>query len=101
VTERKNGALVELIDRTWRLIDYISERLDDPAIDEKDKIRWAGVLASAIGTLNKLFYKAGIGKLSKDDMAILLSKIPKKFSEIVRRKMRKSGRPGTKSRKRF
>jgi len=89
VTERKNGTLVELIARTWRLIDYISERLDDPAIDEKDKVRWAGVLATAIGTLNKLFYKAGIGKLSKDDMAILLSKIPKKFSEIVRRKMRK------------
>ena len=52
MTERKNGALVELIDRTWRLIDYISERLDDPAIDEKDKVRWAGVLASAIGTLD-------------------------------------------------
>jgi len=100
VTERKNGALAELIDRTWRLIDYISERLDDPAIDEKDKVRWAGVLASAIGTLNKLFYKAGIGKLSEDDMAILLSKIPKKFSEIVKRKMQKFGRP-TKSRKRF
>ena len=101
MTERKKGDVVELIDRTWRLIDYISERLDDSAVDEADKIRWAGVLANSIGTLNKLFYKAGIGKLDKDDMAIVLSKIPRKFSRIAMKRMRIIERPGIKSRRGF
>jgi len=101
MTEREKRELTELITRTWSLIDYIDERLKSSTLNENDKIRWAGVLANAIGTLNKLFYKAGIGKFDKDDMAILLSKIPKKFSQIVRRRIEKIGRPRTKSRKRF
>jgi len=101
MTERKKHELVELIARTWSLVDYIDDRLKSSTLNENDKIRWAGVLASTIGTLNKLFYKAGIGKFDKDDMAILLSKIPKKFSQIERRRIEKIGRPRTKSRKRF
>jgi uncharacterized membrane protein len=101
MTEREKGELTELIARTWSLIDYIDERLQSSTVNEKDKIRWASVLASAIGALDKLFCKAGIGKFDKDDMAILLSKIPKKFSQIVRRRIEKIGRPRNKSRKRF
>jgi len=101
MTERKKHELVELIARTWSLVDYIDDRLKSSTLNENDKIRWAGVLASTIGTLNKLFYKAGIGKFDKDDMAILLSKIPKKYSQIVRRRIEKIGRPKSKSRKRF
>lgn len=101
MTEGKKHELVELIARTWSLVDYIDDRLKSSTLNENDKIRWAGVLASTIGTLNKLFYKAGIGKFDKDDMAILLSKIPKKYSQIVRRRIEKIGRPKSKSRKRF
>ena len=100
MTERRKHELAELITKTWSLIDYIEKRLKASTL-ENDKIRWAGVLASTIGTLNKLFYKAGIGKFDKDDMAILLSKIPKKFRQIVRRRIEKIGRQRSKSRKRF
>jgi len=101
MTEKEKHELAELIARTWSLINYIDDRLKSSTLNENDRIRWAGVLASTIGTLNKLFYKAGIGKLDKDDMAILLSKIPKKYSQIVRRRIEKIGRPKSKSRKRF
>lgn len=87
MTEEKRNDLADLITRTWRLIDYINERLANPELSENEKIRWAGVLASAIGTLNKLFYKAGVGKLSEDDLAMLLSKIPKKFRKMMRGKL--------------
>jgi len=97
MTRRKKHELAELIARTWRLIDYIDERLKEETVQEAEKIRWARVLAKAIDTLNKLFYKAGIGKLNDDDMSILLSKIPKKFSTIVRRRMQKIGSPKTKN----
>lgn len=101
MTKRKKGDVVELIDQTWRLINYIDERLNDSTVNEADKIRWAGVLANAIGTLNKLFYKAGIGKLDKDDMAIVLSKIPRKFNRIAMKRMRIIERSGIKSRRGF
>ena len=97
MTEREKGELTKLIVRTWHLIDYIDERLKEKTVQEIDKIRWARVLAKAIDTLNKLFYKAGVRKLNEDDMAILLSKIPKKFSTIVRRRMQEIGSPRTKS----
>lgn len=101
MTGKEKHELGELIARTWSLINYIDERLKSSTLNENDKIRWAGVLAGTIGTLNKLFYKAGIGKFDKDDMAILLSKIPKKYSQIVRRRIEKNGRPRSKSRKQF
>ncbi|KPV62527.1 MAG: hypothetical protein AOA66_1309 [Candidatus Bathyarchaeota archaeon BA2] len=101
MAEEKKGDVAELIARTWRLINYIDERLDDSTVDEADKIRWAGVLANAIGTLNKLFYKAGVGKLDKDDMAIVLSKIPGKYSKIMMKRMRIIERPGIRSRRRL
>ncbi|MDH5690948.1 MAG: hypothetical protein OEY81_05920 [Candidatus Bathyarchaeota archaeon] len=97
MTEGKKHELAELIARTWSLINYIDERLKEETVREAEKIRWARVLAKAIDTLNKLFYKAGVGKLNEDDMAILLSKIPKKFSIIVRRRMQEIGSPRTKS----
>jgi len=101
MTEKERHELAELIARTWSLINYIDARLKSSTLSENDKIRWAGVLAGTIGTLNKLFYKAGIGKFDKDDMATLLSKIPKKYRQIVRRRIEKIGRPKSKSRKRF
>jgi len=87
LTQQKSENLTDLIARTWQLIDYINGRLSDSALSENEKIRWAGVLANTIGTLNKLFYKAGVGKLGEDDLVMLMSKIPKKFRRLIRRKM--------------
>ena len=75
----------ELITETWRLIDQAKERLADPNLSENDKIRWAGVLANLIGTLNRLLWKAGMGKVDEEDLASILSKIPEKYVKIVKK----------------
>ena len=75
----------ELIAKTWKQIDQAEERLADPNLSENDKIRWAGVLANLIGTLNRLLWKAGMGKVDKEDLASILSKIPEKYVKIVKK----------------
>ena len=81
--------VAELSARVWRLIEYIEQRLQDPAVGENEKIRWAGVLAVCYGTLNKLMWKAGRGKIDKQSLSRLLAKIPKKYRDIVCGRVRK------------
>jgi len=89
LSDNKEGDVAELIARVWRLIEYVEQRLQDPAIGEGEKIRWAGVLAVAYGTLNKLLWKAGRGRVDKQSFARLMAKIPKKYREIVYSRIRK------------
>ena len=83
LSDNKEHDVAEVIARVWRLIDYTEQRLLDPDIGENERIRWAGVLATYYGTLNKLMWRAGIGKVDKQSFARLLAKIPKKYREIV------------------
>ncbi len=71
--------LSELIARAWRMIDLAEERLNDPDLSEGEKIRWAGVHSNLLGTLTRLMEKAGAGRLDGEDLATLLSRIPKKY----------------------
>jgi len=77
----------DLINEAWTLIDQAKARLQDSNVSENDKIRWAGVLANAIGSLNKLLWKAGMGKVDEEDLAQILSKIPEKYAKMVRGKL--------------
>jgi uncharacterized membrane protein len=96
--EDKQEDVGELIARAWSLVELAEGRLRDESLDENDKIRWAGVLATVIGTLNKLMWKAGVGRLDKESVAKLLEKVPKKYREVVfsrvkvRKKMMKDER---------
>lgn len=83
----------DLINETWILIDQAKERLKDPELAENDKIRWAGVLANAIGTLNKLLWKAGAGRLEEEDLASILSKVPEKYAKMVRKRISREKYP--------
>jgi len=85
----KENDLAELIARAWRLIEFAEQRLCDPAIGESERIRWAGVLATVYGTLNKLMWKAGVGRVDKQSFARLMAKIPKKYREIVYSRVKK------------
>jgi len=79
----KEKEVGELIARAWRLVDLAEDRVRDESLDENERIRWAGVLATVIGTLNKLMWKAGVGRLDKKSLAKLLEKIPKKYRDAV------------------
>jgi len=77
VAERKD--LSELIARAWRTIDLAEERLNSPDLSEGEKIRWATVHANLIRTLSRLMAEAGVGRLEREDLATLLSRIPKRY----------------------
>jgi len=85
VSEDRKGEeeIGELIARAWRLVDLAEDRVRDESLDENERIRWAGVLATVIGTLNKLMWKAGVGRMDKKSVAKLLEKIPKKYRAVV------------------
>jgi len=85
--EKKRG-IKELIDETWALINRAKGSLSDPKLGEGEKIRWAGALANAIGTLNRLLLKDGAGGVNEEDLASILSKIPKKYVKIVNKKVK-------------
>ena len=93
MAEDKQEDVGELIVRAWCLVELAEGRLRAEGLDENERIRWAGVLATVIGTLNKLMWKAGVGRLDKKSVAKLLKKISKKYRNIVLR--------GGKGRKRF
>jgi len=90
VDEKKEKDVAELIVRAWNLVDYVERRLLDPSLDENEKIRWAMVLATVMGTLSKLMWKGGIGKMDKESLAKLFAKIPKKYREVVFRRLKSS-----------
>jgi len=83
--DERQEEIGELIARAWRLVDFAEDRARDESLDENERIRWAGVLATVIGTLNKLMWKAGVGRLDKKSVAKLLEKVPKKYRNIVLR----------------
>ena len=83
--DERQEEIGELIARAWRLVDFAEDRVRDESLDENERIRWAGVLATVIGTLNKLMWKAGVGRLDKKSVAKLLEKVPKKYRNIVLR----------------
>lgn len=87
--EKKEKDVAELMVRAWNLVDYVEGRLLNPSLDENEKIRWAGVLATVMGTLSKLMWGAGMGKMDKESLAKLFAKIPKKYREVVLRGLKR------------
>ena len=43
------------------------------------------MLANLIGTLNRLLWKAGMGKVDEEDLASILSKVPEKYVKIMKK----------------
>jgi len=81
--------LRELIQKAWTLVDFALERLENSE-SETQQAKWASVLSTAINTLSKLMDTAGVGKLEKDDLASLLSKIPKRIRKMVMQKIERA-----------
>lgn len=82
-----NRNLKDLIAIEWAEIDRCLEQLKESR-SEKLKIRWSRLLATHIKRLDKMLWKAGVGKLDENDLAILLTKIPERYRKIMERKVR-------------
>ncbi len=84
--------LAELIQIAWKQVDLCITKLEDEETDERHKLMWSQNLAAYISRLDKLLWKAGAGKIEKEDLAKLLSKIPERYRKIVETKIKRSTR---------
>jgi hypothetical protein len=94
VPKQKRG-LAELIKIEWeeidRLINLIKSRKSakGAALGAKERFRYSMALAAHVHRLDKLLWKAGVGKLDEESLAKLLEKVPKKYKDMVLRRVRK------------
>jgi len=84
----KKRDIGELIEITWKEIDRCLIKLEDKALMDKHKILWSQNLASFVSRLDKMLAKAGLGKLDEESLAKLLEKIPKRYKDIVLKKVK-------------
>lgn len=82
----RNRNIKDLIAIEWAEIDRCLEQLEK-ARSEKLRIRWSRLLATHIERLDKMLWKAGVGKLDENDLAKLLTKIPERCRKIMERKV--------------
>ena len=82
-----NRNIKDLIAIEWAEIDRCLQQLKESR-SEKLKIRWSRLLATHIERLDKMLWKAGVGKLDENDLAKLLTKIPERYRKIMERKVR-------------
>jgi len=68
----------ELISIEWREIDRCLKMLTSPKTTDKYMVKWSRLLAKHIEQVDKLLWKAGMGKLDDESLARLLEKVPKK-----------------------
>lgn len=76
--EKPERGMNDLILKGWELIDLATEKTNDSNLEEKECIRWASLLGNTIDHLSRILERSGTSKLEKQDLATLLSKIPKK-----------------------
>jgi len=73
----------ELISIEWREIDRCLKMLTSPKTTDKYMVKWSRLLAKHIEQVNKLLWKAGMGKLDDESLARLLEKVPKKYLDLA------------------
>lgn len=72
----------ELISIEWREIDRCLKMLTNPKTTDKYMVKWSRLLAKHVERVDKLLWKAGIGKLDDESLAKLLEKVPKKYLDL-------------------
>jgi len=86
---RKHKGIKELIEIEWKEIDRCITNLNNPKITDKYKVIWSRLLTKHVERLDKLLWKAGLGKLEEESLAKLLEKVPLQYRNIVLGKVRK------------
>jgi hypothetical protein len=82
--------LVELIEIEWQEIDRLIKLIKSVnGRATRERYRYSIALASHVHRLDKLLWKAGVGKLDEESLAKLLAKVPKKYRDIVLRRVQR------------
>jgi len=83
MTKQKRG-LAELVKIEWEEIDRLIKLIKEAnGRATKERYRYSMALAAHVHRLDKLFWKAGLGKLDEESLAKLLEKIPKRYKDII------------------
>lgn len=86
---KKQKGIKELIKIEWKEIDRCITNLNNSNIPDKYKVSWSRLLAKHVEKLDKLLWKAGLGKLEEESLAKLLEKVPLQYRNIISGKVRK------------
>lgn len=86
---RKRKGIKELVEIEWKEIDRCITNLNNSKIPDKYKVIWSRLLAKHIERLEKLLWKAGLGKLEEESLTKLLEKVPLQYRNIISGKGRK------------
>jgi hypothetical protein len=72
----------------WKIIDEAKSYMADPLLNSEEKRRWAKTLADTIGVLNKLLANLGERQVEDEDLAMLLTRVPRVLRvRVVKRVM--------------
>ena len=91
---KKERALKELIEIEWEEIDRLigliegENKAEGGTLGPKERYRYSFALAAHVHRLEKLLWKAGARGLDNESLAKLLEKIPKRYKDIVLKKVK-------------
>ena len=88
VRGRRKRTVDEAVGILWGIIDEAKFYMSDPVVLPEEKRRWAKTLADTIGVLNKLLAGQGEKQLEDEDLASLLTKVPRMLQVKVARRAR-------------
>jgi len=88
VRRGRERTVEEAVQILWRIIDEAKLYMADPLLESEEKRRWAKTLADTIGVLNKLLAGQGEKQLDDEDLASLLTKVPRTWqTKVAKRAM--------------
>jgi len=88
VRSRRKRTVEEAVRILWGIIDEANSYMSDPLLLPEEKRRWAKILADTIGVLNKLLAGQGEKQLEDEDLASLLTRVPRRLqTKVAKRAM--------------
>lgn len=91
---KKERAIKELIELEWEEIDRLiglikgEKKAKGGTLGPRERYRYSLALAAHVHRLEKLLWKAGTRGLDEESLAKLLEKIPKRYKDIVLKKVK-------------
>jgi hypothetical protein len=70
----------------WMVIDEAKSYMDDPLMTSEERRHWAKILTDTVGVLNKLLANMGEKQFEDEDLASLLTKIPRPLQKKIARR---------------
>lgn len=87
--KKEQRGVKELIELEWQEIDRLialikgEKKAKGSTLGPKERYRYSLALAAHVRRLDKLLWKAGVGKLNEESLAKLLEKVPRRYKAMI------------------